>query len=62
MKNTLLMAAMIVLAACGPKKADAPAGETTGEMAPAATPADTAMAHDTAMMGADTTMTRDTAK
>lgn len=61
MKKTLLMAAMIVLvAACGPKKADAPAGETTGEMAPA-TPADTAMAHDT-MMGSDTSMARDTAK
>ncbi len=62
MKKTLLLAAMIVLvAACGPKKADAPAGETTGEMAPAATPADTAMAHDTAM-GSDTSMARDTAK
>lgn len=61
MKKTLLMAGVLVLAACGEKKAEAPAGETTGEMAPMAAPADTAMmSADTTMMS-DTTMARDTA-
>jgi hypothetical protein len=62
MKKLLLMSAVLVLAACE-KKAEAPAGETTGEMAPA--PADTGMgmAHDSATMApADTMMTRDSAK
>ena len=55
MKKMLLMAGVLALAACGEKKAEAPAGETTGEMAPAAAPMDTAgMSHDT-------TMARDTA-
>jgi hypothetical protein len=54
MKKMLLMAGVLVLAACGEKKAEAPAAETTGEMAPAAAPADTAMM-------SDTTMARDTA-
>ena len=59
----LLMAGLLVLAACGEKKAEAPAGETTGEMAPAATPADTGMgmSADTTMMHSDSTMARDTA-
>jgi hypothetical protein len=64
MKKMLLMAGLLVLAACGEKKAEAPAGETTGEMAPAATPADTGMggmSADTGMMHSDTTMARDTA-
>jgi hypothetical protein len=65
MKKLLLMSAMLVLAACGKKEA-APAGETTGEMAPAATPADTGMggmSHDSAMApSSDTMMTRDSAK
>jgi hypothetical protein len=62
MKKLLLMTAVLALAACGEKKADeAPPAETTGEMA---APADTGMggmSHDTAMMGSDTTMARDTA-
>jgi hypothetical protein len=63
MKKILLTAAVLALAGCGEKKAaEAPAGETTGEMAPAATPADTGMAHDTSMMHSDSMMTRDTAK
>jgi hypothetical protein len=61
MKKLLLMAGVLVLAACGDQKAEAPAGETTGEMAPAT--ADTAMAMpaDTGMMHSDTTMARDSA-
>jgi hypothetical protein len=62
MKKLLLMAGVLALAACGEKKAEAPAGETTGEMAPAAAdsatmaaPADTGMAHS------DSTMARDSA-
>jgi hypothetical protein len=65
MKKLLLMSAMLVLAACGKKEA-APAGETTGEMAPAAAPADTGMggmSNDSAMApSSDTMMTRDSAK
>ena len=65
MKKLLLISAVLVLAACGKKEEAAPAGETTGEMAPAATPADTGMggmSHDTGMMSSDTMMTRDSAK
>jgi hypothetical protein len=65
MKKLLLMSAVLVLAACGEKKAEAPGGETTGEMAPAAAPADTGMggmSHDSAAMSSDTMMTRDSAK
>ena len=64
MKKLLLMAGLLVVAGCGEKKADVPAGETTGEMAPAA---DTGMggmggmSADTGMMHSDTTMARDTA-
>jgi hypothetical protein len=62
MKKLLLMTAVLALAACGEKKADeAPPAETGGEMA---APADTGMggmSHDTATMGSDTTMARDTA-
>jgi hypothetical protein len=66
MKKLLLMSAVLVLAACGKKEA-APAGETTGEMAPAAAPADTGMggmSHDSSAMApsSDTMMTRDSAK
>ncbi len=64
MKKLLLMTAVLALAACGEKPAaDAPPAEATGEMAPP--PADTGMggmSHDTAAMGSDTTMARDTAK
>ena len=61
MRKLLLMSAVLVLAACGDKRAEE---GTTGEMAPAATPADTGMgmSHDTSMMQSDTTMARDTAK
>ena len=61
MRKMLLMAGVLALAACGERKAEAPAGETTGEMAPAATPMDTPMSHDTGMQS-DTAMARDTAK
>ena len=62
MKKMLLMAGILAMAACGEKKAEAPAGETTGEMAPAAAPMDSAaMSADTGMMHSDTTMARDTA-
>ena len=63
MKKLLLMAGVLALAACGDKKAEAPAGETTGEMAPATTPADTGMAMpaDTGMAHSDSTMARDSA-
>ena len=59
MKKILLIAAALVLAGCGPKKADAPAAE--GGMA---APADTAMgmAHDSMSMSSDSTMMRDTTK
>jgi len=61
MKKTLMMAAVLVLAGCGPKKAEAPAADTAA-MAPAT--ADTGMAgggmaHDS-MAKSDSTMARDT--
>jgi uncharacterized lipoprotein len=59
MKKTLLMAAVIVLAGCGEKKAEAPAADTAA-MAPAATPADTGMGMSHPM--SDSTMARDTTK
>ena len=67
MKKLLLMSAVLVLAACGKKNEAPAAGETTGEMAPAAAPADTGMggmSHDSAAMApsSDTMMTRDSAK
>ena len=58
MKKILLMAGILALAACGEKKAEAPAAETTGEMAPAAEP----MMADTGMMHSDSMMARDSAK
>lgn len=64
MKKLLLMAGVLVMAACGEKKADeAPAAETTGEMTPAAAPMDSAaMSADTGMMHSDSMMARDSAK
>jgi outer membrane biogenesis lipoprotein LolB len=66
MKKLLLMSAMLVLAACSKKNEAPAAGETTGEMAPAASSADTGMgtmSHDSAMApSSDTMMTRDSAK
>ena len=62
MKKLLLMAGVLALAACGEKKAEAPAGETTGEMAPATTDSATMAAPaDTGMMHSDSTMARDSA-
>jgi ABC-type glycerol-3-phosphate transport system substrate-binding protein len=55
MKKILLIAAALVLAGCGEKKAVAPAAE--GGMA---APADTSMT--TPMTKSDTTMARDSAK
>ena len=60
MKKMLLMAGLLVLAGCGEKKADVPAGETTGEMAPAADTGMGGMSADTGMAHSDT-MARDTA-
>lgn len=61
MKKILLTAAVLALAGCGEKKAaEAPAGETTGEMAPADTGM---MSRDSGgMQHSDSMMTRDSAK
>ncbi len=62
MKKMLLLAGVLVLAACGGGDADTPPADGTGEMAPAAGAMDTTMMHDSAMMGSDTMMMRDTAR
>jgi hypothetical protein len=63
MKKTVLMAAVLVLAACGPKKTETPAADTSATVPPPAVqapaPADTGMAHDTSAMHHDSTMARD---
>src|SRR6476661_2452958 len=62
MKKTMMMAALLVMVGCGPKKEAAPAADTAA-MAPAAT--DTGMggmSHDSMPMSSDSTMARDTAK
>ena len=64
MKKTLLMAAVLVLAACGEKQADTPPADTSA-VAPSAAPMtpDTTMMppSDTTMMQhSDTAMARDT--
>jgi len=63
MKKTLLMAAVLVLAACGEKKAETPAADTSATVpapAPSAAPMDTSMApHDSGAMHQDSTMARD---
>ena len=61
LRSLVTVSLVLVLAACGERQAEAPAAETTGEMAPAT--ADTAMAMpaDTGMTHGDTTMARDTA-
>ena len=61
MKKMLLLAGVLALAACGEKKAEAPAAETTGEMAPATTDTAMAMPADTGMAHSDSTMARDSA-
>lgn len=59
MKKTLLFASLVMLAACGEKKADAPAADSAA--APAAAPAPAPAATDSAKP-ADSTMARDTTK
>jgi hypothetical protein len=60
MKKTLLMAAVLVLAACGKKGSEAAPAADTSAVAPAPAPADTGMmSHDTGMTHSDTTMARD---
>jgi hypothetical protein len=62
MKKIMMVAAVVAIAACGPKKSEAPAADTAA-MAPAAT--DTGMggmSHDSTAMSSDSTMARDTAK
>jgi hypothetical protein len=64
MKKTMMLAAVLVLVGCGPKKEAAPAADTAA-MAPAAT--DTGMgmsnmSHDSMSMSSDSTMARDTTK
>lgn len=63
MRKTLLMAAVLALAACGPKQGETGAADTTGAMTPApgAMADSTAMSHDSMGMS-DTTMMRDSAK
>ena len=61
MRKTLLIAAALVLAGCGQKKA----ADTPGAEGGMAAPADTGMAgmtHDSMPMNSDSTMTRDSAK
>lgn len=58
MRKMLLLAGVLALAACGEKKAEAPAGETTGEMAPAAAPMDSGMSHSDTAMARDTAMAK----
>ena len=64
MKKTMMMAAMLVLVGCGPKKEAAPAADTAA-MAPATSRhrhgRDVARQHDMPM-SSDSTMARDTTK
>lgn len=60
MKKVMILCAVLGLAACGEKKAAAPAADTTASMMKAA---DTTMKHDSMpAMKADSTMARDTSK
>jgi hypothetical protein len=64
MKKTMMMAAVLVLVGCGPKKDAAPAADTAA-MAPAATDTGMSMSHDSSSMqpmSSDSTMARDTTK
>ena len=63
MKKTMMMAAVLVLVGCGPKKEAAPAADTAA-MAPAATDTGMSMSHDSTSMpmSSDSTMARDTTK
>lgn len=59
MKKTLLFASLVTLAACGEKKADAPAADSAA--APAMAPAPAPAMADSSKP-ADSTMARDTTK
>ena len=61
MKKTMMMAAMLVLVGCGPKKEAAPAADTAA-MAPATSDTGMSMSHDSMPMSSDSTMARDTTK
>jgi len=61
MKKIMMMAAVLVLVGCGPKKEAAPAADTAA-MAPAATDTGMSMSHDSMPMSSDSTMARDTTK
>ena len=63
MKKTMMMAALLVLVGCGPKKEAAPATDTAA-MAPAAADTGMSMSHDSTSMpmSSDSTMARDTTK
>jgi hypothetical protein len=64
MKKTMMMAAVLVLVGCGPKKEAAPAADTAA-MAPSATDTGSGMSnmsHDSMPMSSDSTMARDTTK
>ena len=61
MKKTMMMAAVLVLVGCGPKKEAAPAADTAA-MAPAAADTGMGMSKDSMPMSSDSTMARDTTK
>ncbi|HET8835275.1 MAG TPA: hypothetical protein VFN08_11120 [Gemmatimonadales bacterium] len=61
MKKTMMMAAVLVMVGCGPKKEAAPAADTAA-MAPAAADTGMSMSHDSTSMSSDSTMARDTTK
>ena len=61
MKKTMMLAAVLVMVGCGPKKEAAPAADTAA-MAPAATDTGMSMSHDSTSMSSDSTMARDTTK
>jgi uncharacterized lipoprotein YajG len=60
MKKTLLFASLVMLAACGEKKAEAPAADSAA--APAMAPATDSSAMAAPAAPADSTVARDTAK
>ncbi len=61
MKKTMMMAAVLVLVGCGPKKEAARAADSPA-MARAATDTGMSTSHDSTAMSSDSTMARDTTK